>query len=80
MVMMNLLLCFFVFYLGDLVNLPSVATKQITMETPVDEHQAKDLRMILNLKKDHESRPLWVVGFEIICLYVLCLNISVLLN
>lgn len=45
---------------GDLVNLPSVATKQITMETPVDEHQAKDLRMILNLKKDHESRPLWV--------------------
>lgn len=46
---------------ADLVNLPSVATKQIAMETPVDEHQAKDLRTILELKKDHSSRPLWVV-------------------
>lgn len=43
-------------------GVPVSATKQATEEAPVDEFGAKDLRNVLQLKLDHNSRPLWVVS------------------
>ncbi len=52
---------YIVLHTGDI---PESATKQVsTSGTPEDEYGAKDLRGILDLKPDHQSRPLWVVRF-----------------
>ncbi|GCB85026.1 hypothetical protein scyTo_0025655, partial [Scyliorhinus torazame] len=42
---------------------PSAAGKQVEQAVvKEDEYGAKDYRTLMNLKEDHSSRPLWVVG------------------
>lgn len=50
--------------IGDAV--PEAAKKnveKIDNSVPEDEFGAKDYRSQMNLKSDHDSRPLWVVSF-----------------
>jgi len=48
--------------LAESKGIPLSASKKVEAETPVDEFDAKDLRTLLHLKVDHNSRPLWVVS------------------
>lgn len=44
--------------------IPAAAGKQVDeSSTKVDEYGAKDYRGQMQLKNDHNSRPLWVVSF-----------------
>lgn len=47
--------------------IPAAAGKQVDeSSTKVDEYGAKDYRGQMQLKNDHNSRPLWVVSFATI--------------
>ena len=41
--------------------MPEAATRNVVETAEEDEFGAKDYRSTLELKKDHSSRPLWVV-------------------
>ena len=43
-------------------GIPDAATRNVEETAQEDEFGAKDYRSTLELKKDHNSRPLWVVG------------------
>jgi len=54
----------------DISDMPNAATRTVTESSQEDEFGAKDYRKILDLKLDHNSRPLWVVSTsEEICNY-----------
>lgn len=57
---MYLLYCLFFSHI--FVDIPNVASAKVNENSNEDEFGAKDYRRILELKLDHESRPLWVVG------------------
>ena len=57
----------------DISDMPNAATRTVTESSQEDEFGAKDYRKILDLKLDHNSRPLWVVSTsEEICNYNNC--------
>ena len=49
----------FTFYYSDV---PQAATREVEEVAPDDEFGAKDYRASLELKQDHNSRPLWIVS------------------
>lgn len=53
---------FLLFFLTFFIDIPNVASAKVNESSNEDEFGAKDYRRILELKLDHESRPLWVVG------------------
>jgi len=56
--------------LAESKGVPLSASKKVVAETPVDEFEAKDLRSLLQLKVDHNSRPLWVVSLVWLPIYL----------
>ena len=52
---------------GSFSGLPEAATKTVEETAQEDEFGAKDYRNTLELKKDHSSRPLWVVSRSDVC-------------
>ena len=62
-----------------ILDAPSIAGKYVSEKSQEDEFGAKDYRLVLKLKDDHNSRPLWVVSIHNTCentkssLYILIL-------